>query len=262
MEEALAQWATLKKEKEKRARRDASRSPNPPRNPPNASAISAQNVPRAAQAEAARAAARAEAARAARAAAARLEAEEEEAARVEEEAARLEAAAGLLVHQMHHAAALDAATHSTDARLRLLPTVATHLRDAHARAPLLRRGVLGAIRRWLRGLPQSPAQPAAADNAIVRLHLMTLALAERIAPFVSAEHLRASRGLGLLLLRAARSATAGADCGPPPGCSNQESLSTNHSASPGDAGSHSQQLREGARSVLRAMPPAVLTMQF
>jgi len=180
---------------------------------------------------------------------------------VEEEAARVEAAAGLLVHQMHHAAALDAATHSTDARLRLLPTVATHLRDAHARAPLLRRGVLGAIRRWLRALPQSPAQPTAGDNAIVRLHLTTLALAERIAPFVSAEHLRASRGLGLLLLRAARSVTAGADRGPPRGCAHQDSRSMNHSASRGDVGSHSQQLRESAQSVLRAMPPAVLTMQ-
>ena len=97
--------------------------------------------------------------------------------------------------------------------------------------------------------------------ACVRLHLITLALAERIAPFVSAEHLRASRGLGLLLLRAARSATAGADCGTPSGCSNQDPLSINHSACPGDVGPHSQQLREGARSVLRAMPPAVLTMQ-
>ena len=124
-----------------------------------------------------------------------------------------------LVGKLHHAAALDAVAPLSEARVRLLPKLSARLRDERFAVAMVRRGVLGGLRRWLQAVAEETPRPAtaagtpAADapdlagaaGAPCRLGLSVLGLLRLVAPHVQPGHLRQSRGLGRLLLGLGRS---------------------------------------------------------
>jgi hypothetical protein len=123
------------------------------------------------------------------------------------------------VGRLHHAAALDAVAPLSEARLRLLPKLGARLRDERFAVAMVRRGVLGGLRRWLQAAAEETPRrataagtPAAdapglggAAGAPCRLCLSVLGLLRLVAPHVQPGHLRQSRGLGRLLLGLGRS---------------------------------------------------------
>eukprot|EP00964_Phaeocystis_antarctica_P137617 scaffold102201_cov33-Phaeocystis_antarctica.AAC.1 len=127
--------------------------------------------------------------------------------------------AAALVGRLHHAAALDAVAPLSEARLRLLPKLSSRLRDERFAVAMVRRGVLGGLRRWLQAAAEETPRrataagtPAAdapglggAAGAPCRLCLSVLGLLRLVAPHVQPGHLRQSRGLGRLLLGLGRS---------------------------------------------------------
>ena len=113
-----------------------------------------------------------------------------------------ESRASALVKQMHAAAAMDTALPSSGARLRLLPALGMAVRDSHMPVPLLRAGILSAIRRTLQTAADSHLSKA---DVAERLRLSLFGLLRALAPAVQPAHLRLSRGLGKLLMLIAAS---------------------------------------------------------
>lgn len=106
------------------------------------------------------------------------------------------------VHRLHAAAAMDTALPASGACLRLLPLLGSTVRDPRMAVPLLRAGMLGAIRRVLQ-VTGDERLVAAAQAERVRHALF--GILRTLTPSVQAAHLRTSRGLGKLLMLIARS---------------------------------------------------------
>lgn len=108
-----------------------------------------------------------------------------------------ESRAAETVRKLHSAAATDTALPHSSARVKLLPVLGPIFVDPQMATPMLRAGVLGAIRRILQttadAMITSPPQAA-------RMRPVLFGMLRRLAPKVQAAHLRQSRGLGKLLM--------------------------------------------------------------
>ena len=135
-----------------------------------------------------------------------------------------------LVKQMHAAVATDTAFNASDARARLLPALGTTVRDPSMAVPLLRSGVLSAIRRMLQSTADVRITPRANEGE--RLRLQLFGLLHALAPNAQPAHLRLSHGLGKLLMLVAGSPT------------------------------ERRHVREGARAVLSLLTPATRVVRF
>ena len=108
-----------------------------------------------------------------------------------------ESRAAETVRKLHSAAATDTALPHSSARVKLLPVLGPIFVDPQMATPMLRAGVLGAIRRILQttadAMITSPPQAA-------RMRPVLFGMLRRLAHKVQAAHLRQSRGLGKLLM--------------------------------------------------------------
>jgi hypothetical protein len=107
-----------------------------------------------------------------------------------------------IVRRLHSAAAMDATLPASEARTRLLPSIGAVVIDPGMAVSLLRAGVLGALRRVL----QTTADASiTTEGDSRRIRQSVFAMLRALAPSVQPAHLRASRGLGRLLMLVARS---------------------------------------------------------
>ena len=107
-----------------------------------------------------------------------------------------EARAHAAVKRMHAAAAADTVSPPTGARLRLLPDLGTVVRDPAMAVPLLRAGVLGAVRRLLQTTGDlSLTKPETAE----RLRLSLFGVLRHLGASVQPLHLRQVCAAGCLI---------------------------------------------------------------
>jgi hypothetical protein len=107
-----------------------------------------------------------------------------------------------LVRRLHAAAAADIVTPMSHARERLLPELGAAVLEPSMTKPLLRAGVLGAVRRILQTTGDTRlTKPELCE----RLRLSIFGVLRNLAPEVHSHHLEQSRGLGKLLMLIATS---------------------------------------------------------
>ena len=125
-----------------------------------------------------------------------------EAARQLEDQCKREVSAADVVRRLHAAAAVDVAVPGSGARARLLPVLGPVVGDPMMAKPLLRAGMLGAVRRALQTTADGSITPSAKAASMRRA---LFGMIRALVPMVQAAHLRQSRGLGKLLMLIARS---------------------------------------------------------
>ena len=107
-----------------------------------------------------------------------------------------------MVRRLHAAAAVDVAVPGSGARARLLPVLGPVVGDPMMAKPLLRAGMLGAVRRALQTTADGSITPSAKAASMRRA---LFGMIRALVPMVQAAHLRQSRGPGKLLMLIARS---------------------------------------------------------